>query len=159
VPTGSSIGAVPEPEVTGGEERAGGLLSTISNEMVKAQKQYFGRGPTNAKSYMLDDFLIIVMRGGLTQSEKSMLEFEQADKVRDFRQTFENEMTSRLTTMIEDVTGRKVLTYQSQILFDPDVVFEIFMFDQPAREAEVRETAEGQLSKPSLGEAADELTD
>jgi len=134
------------------------LLATISNEMVKAQKQHFGRGPTHAKSYMLDDFLIIVMRGGLTQAEKSMLDFDQADKVRDFRQTFENEMTSRLTTMIEDVTGRKVLTYQSQILFDPDVVFEIFMFDQPAREEEVREIAEGQLSKPSLGAAADELT-
>ncbi|MDP9293746.1 MAG: DUF2294 domain-containing protein [Actinomycetota bacterium] len=135
------------------------MLARISNEMVKAQKQYFGRGPTKAKAYMLDDFLIIVMRGGLTQAEKSMLVFDQADKVRDFRQAFENEMTGRLTTMIEEMTGRKVLTYQSQILFDPDVVFEIFMFDEVAREDQVRETAEGQLSRPSLGEASDELTE
>jgi uncharacterized protein YbcI len=148
-----------QTEVRDGDEQGDGLLAKISREMVQAQKRYFGRGPTHAKSYMLDDFLIIVMRGGLTRAEESMLEFDRADKVRDFRQTFENEMTSRLTTMIEDLTGRKVVTYQSQILFDPDVVFEIFMFDQPAREDQVRETAERQLTKLSLGEATDELTE
>lgn len=31
---------------------------------------------------------------------------------------FENEMSERLTDMIEDVTGRKVLTYQPQVLFE-----------------------------------------
>jgi len=39
-------------------------------------------------------------------------------------------MTERLTTMIEDITGRKVLTYQSQILFDPEIVIEMFVFDK-----------------------------
>ncbi len=102
----------------------------LSNAMVKAQKQYFGKGPLRAKSYLVDDLLFIVMRGGMTRAEETMLEFDQADKVRDFRQTFENEMTERLTTMIEDITGRKVLTYQSQILFDPDIVIEMFVFDE-----------------------------
>ena len=39
-----------------GEERGQGLLARISNGMVRAQKQFFGKGPTEAKSYMLDDF-------------------------------------------------------------------------------------------------------
>jgi uncharacterized protein YbcI len=69
--------------------------------MVRAQKEYFGKGPTKAKSYMLDDMLIIVMRGGMTTAEKTMLEFGQADQVRAFRQLFENEMTERLTDMVE----------------------------------------------------------
>jgi uncharacterized protein YbcI len=100
--------------------------------MVRAQKKFFGKGPTEAKSYLLDDLLIIVMRGGLTTAEKTMLEFGQPDQVRQFRQLFENEMTERLTGMIEDLTGRKVLTYQSQVMFEPDIVVEMFVFDSAA---------------------------
>ena len=110
----------------------GDLLARISNEMVRAQKRYFGKGPTATKSYLLDDFLLIVMRGSLTVAEQTMLDFGHPDLVRDFRQQFENEMTSRLVGMIEEVTGRKVLGYQSQILFEPDVVVELFFFDLPA---------------------------
>ena len=129
------------------------LLSRISTEMVRAQKKYFGKGPESAKSYMLDDFLMIVMRGSRTVAEETMVEFGQEDRVRDFRQQFENEMTSRLVGMVEELTGRKVLGYQSQILFEPEVVVELFFFDQPADESEVRATAAGQLHEPSVGEA------
>jgi uncharacterized protein YbcI len=104
------------------------LLSRISTEMVRAQKKFFGKGPTSTKTYMLDDFVMIVMRGSRTVAEATMLEFGQHDLVRNFRQQFENEMTARLVGMIEDLTGREVRGYQSQILFDPDVVIEIFFF-------------------------------
>jgi uncharacterized protein YbcI len=90
-----------------GDEHGQSLLARISNEMVRSQKQFFGKGPTEAKSYLLDDLLVIVMRGGLTTAEKTMLEFGQPDQVRQFRQLFENEMTERLTDMIERLTGRR----------------------------------------------------
>ena len=140
----------------GGEEHGQSLLAQISNEMVRAQKQFFGKGPTEAKSYILDDLLIIVMRGGMTTAEKTMLEFGQQDQVRQFRQLFENEMTERLTDMIERLTERKVLTYQSQVMFDPDIVIEMFVFDSAAETAARSATAEGQLHDPDIGEATDE---
>lgn len=136
-------------------DEGGDLLARISNEMVRAQKQYFGKGPTKAKSYLVDDLLIIVMRGGLTTAERTMLDFEQHGKVRDFRQTFQNEMTGRLSDMIEDVTGRKVLTYQSQILFDPDMVVEVFVFDEAAVAEGRAHTAHGQVDDRAAGEATD----
>jgi uncharacterized protein YbcI len=128
------------------------LLSRISTEMVRAQKKFFGKGPTSAKSYMVDDFLLIVMRGGRTVAEETMLEFGQRDLVRNFRQQFENEMTSRLTGMVEDLTGRRVLGYQSQIIFEPDVVLEAFFFDRPAAESEVHATAASMLAHGLVGE-------
>jgi uncharacterized protein YbcI len=112
----------------------GDLLTRISTEMVRAQKHYFGKGPTSTKSYMLDDFLLVVMRGNRTVAEQTMLDSGQPDLVREFRQQFENEMTSRLVAMVEELTGREVLGFQSQILFDPDVVVELFFFDKPAGE-------------------------
>ncbi|HEX4364128.1 MAG TPA: Na-translocating system protein MpsC family protein [Solirubrobacteraceae bacterium] len=81
------------------------LLARISNEMVRAQKKFFGKGPTQAKSYLVDDLLFIVMRGGITTAEATMLQFGKSDMVREFRQLFENEMTERLTSMIEDLTA------------------------------------------------------
>jgi uncharacterized protein YbcI len=139
----------------GHEEHGDTLLARISNEMVRAQKRFFGKGPTEAKSYLLDDLLIIVMRGGMTTAEKTMLEFGQQDQVRQFRQLFENEMTERLTDMIEALTERKVLTYQSQVMFDPDIVVEMFVFDSSAPAADRAATAEGQLHDSGAGAATD----
>jgi len=138
------------------EERGQGLLARISNEMVRAQKEFFGKGPTEAKSYLLDDMLFIVMRGGMTTAEKTMLDFGQQDQVRQFRQQFENEMTQRLTDMIERLTGRKVLTYQSQVMFEPDIVVEMFVFESNADAQDRAATAEGQTQDESIGEATDE---
>jgi uncharacterized protein YbcI len=107
-------------------------MTLVSNEMVKAQKEFFGRGPENAKAYMLDDVLIVVMRGGLTTAERTMLDFGHPDQVRAFRQLFQNEMSDRLMRTVSDLMGREVVTYQSQVLFDPDVMVEIFVFDSGA---------------------------
>ena len=111
------------------EERGDSLLARISNELVGAQKEFFGKGPTKAKSYVFDDLLICVLRGGLTTAEKSMLDFDESDAVREFRQVFENRMTPRLKGIVEELTGRRVLTTQSQVMFDPDVVIQVFVFD------------------------------
>jgi uncharacterized protein YbcI len=106
------------------------LLRRISTQMAAMQKEAFGKGPIGAKSYLFDDLLLIVMREGLTVAEKTMLGFGRQDLVREFRQQFENEMTTRIVGMVEDVTDRKVLTYQSQVMFDPDVIVELFVFDR-----------------------------
>ena len=102
---------------------------------------------------MLDDFLLIVMRGSQTVAEATMAEFGREELVREFRQQFENEMTSRLIGMVEELTGRKVLGYQSQLIFKPEVVIEIFFFDRDAEESERDATARGQLDEPAIGEA------
>ena len=142
------------------EENGGALLARISNEMVRAQKEFFGKGPTKAKAYMLDDMLIIVLRGGLTTAEKTMLEFGNEDQVRGFRQLFENEMTERLTGKMEELTGRKIVNYQSQVMFDPDVLVEMFVFDTEGSSDAIEATAEGQLGDGETGLAgADEALD
>jgi uncharacterized protein YbcI len=107
----------------------GGALQRISTEMVRAMKQYYGKGPVSAKSYLVDDLLFVVMRGGITQAEQTMLDAGREAAVRNFRQEFENEMAEVLPRMVERVTGRRVVTYQSQVLFDPNLTIEIFVFD------------------------------
>jgi uncharacterized protein YbcI len=135
------------------------LLLQISNAMVRMQKEFFGKGPTKAKSYMFDDLLLVVMREGLTTAEKTMLEFGHPNQVRQFRQLFQDEMCERLTEMVAELTGRKVVNYQSQVLFDPDMSLEIFVFDSAGDhqgiEATLRQLAEDEA--PGELEDAPEL--
>jgi uncharacterized protein YbcI len=120
----------PGAEAAGSDE--GSVLARISTEMVRSMKQYYGKGPVSAKSYLVDDLLFVVMREGITQAEQTMLDAGREGTVRNFRQEFENEMAEVLTRMIERVTGRRVVTYQSQVLFDPNMTIEIFVFDDGA---------------------------
>jgi uncharacterized protein YbcI len=138
----------PRPELSGGD-----LLARLSDDMVRAKKQFFGKGPEQAKSYMFDDLLIVVMRGGLTTAEQTMLRFGRQSMVRQFRQLFENEMTEVLTGLVEQTTGRAVVNYQSQIMFDPDIIVEMFVFDDARRDG-IEATAEGQLE--TTGEERDD---
>ena len=137
------------------ERRGGSLLAAISDAMVHAMKQYYGKGPTAAKSYMIDSYLLVAMEGGLTVIEETLLRAGKHDLVREVRQTFQNEMASEFIGQIEDLTGRKVLTYQSQLTFDPHTQFEIFIFDRKHDgDDEVRATAEGQAhDRGSVGDA------
>jgi uncharacterized protein YbcI len=136
-------------------EQGANLLLQVSNAMVRVHKEFFGKGPTKAKSYMFDDFLLVVMREGLTTAEKTMLEFGHPNQVRQFRQLFQDEMTERLTGMIRELTGRRVVNYQSQVLFDPDITLEIFVFESnEQREPSIDATALAQLEDAaSMGEA------
>jgi uncharacterized protein YbcI len=134
------------------EPRGGDMLARLSDEIVGAKKQFFGKGPEQAKSYMLDDLLIVVMRGGLTTAEQTMLRFGRENLVREFRQLFENDMTEVLTGLVEQTTGRTVVNYQSQIMFDPDIIVEMFFFAEPRQDG-IEATVEGQLRDDAVGTA------
>jgi uncharacterized protein YbcI len=123
-------------------EAVDGTLLRISNEIVRAIKQNFGRGPERAKSYFVEDMLFVVMRGGLSAAEHTLLDAGRQDTVRQFRQEFQNVMAEPLTRMVEEITGRRVVNYQSQVLFDPDMHIEIFVFDDEAGPAARAETAQ-----------------
>jgi uncharacterized protein YbcI len=123
-----------DPATTTAPEQ--GLLAKISTEVVRTLKDSFGKGPLKAKSYMLDDFLLVVMRGGVTVAEQTMLDRGHSDLVRQFRQTYQNEIGDHLVAKIEALTGRKVVNYQSQILFEPHIVMEVFFFEDEDPDAE-----------------------
>jgi len=112
-------------------ERQPGLLAEISNAMVGLKKGFYGKGPTKAKSYINDNYVLCVMQGGLTRNEETLLAAGEHDLVRQYRLKFQEAMAAPTTEAIERLTGRKVLGYHSQIVFEPEHAFEIFVLDGP----------------------------
>ena len=119
------------------ESPTGSVRSEISTAMVRIKRQSYGRGPTKAKTYLNDDYVFCVMEGGLTTNEETLLEAGEEDLVRSYRLRFQEVMTAVATDAVEEITRRKVLTYHSQILFDPTRVFEIFVLEpEPAADSD-----------------------
>jgi uncharacterized protein YbcI len=122
-----------DPDWTTGveTERHPGMLAEISNAMVGLKKEFYGKGPTKAKTYINDNYVFCVMQGGITRNEETLLAAGQAHLVREFRLRFQEAMADATMEAIERLTGRKVIGYHSQIVFDPEHTFEIFVLDAP----------------------------
>jgi uncharacterized protein YbcI len=112
---------------------AGGrLLAAISTRVVAILRDHYGRGPMKAKTYALDDIIVVVMRGsGFTPLEKTIMESGDPDRVVSMRHDFQHIMTKRFTDTIEELTGRNVVAFLSQAHVDPDITIEIFFIDGP----------------------------
>ena len=112
---------------------AGGrLLAQISTSIVAILRDRYGRGPMKAKTYALDDVILVVMRGsGFTALEQTIMDSGQPDRVVEMREEFQAVMAERYKNTIEELTGRKVVAFLSQAHVEPDITIEMFFVDGP----------------------------
>jgi uncharacterized protein YbcI len=127
----SAASELTEPDWTKGveTEKRSGMRSEISNAMVGLKKHFYGKGPTKAKTYINDNYVLCVLQGGLTRNEETLLEAGEDMLVREYRLRFQEVMAAPTTEAVERLTGQKVIGYHSQITFRPDYAFEIFVLD------------------------------
>lgn len=112
-----------------GDTTTGPMRTALANALVGLMKQYYGRGPTGAKAYLLDDLALVVLEDGLTRSEETLLAAGKPDLVRQYRLAFQEAVTETITGAVAEIVGRNVRTYHSQIVFDPVRSFELFVLD------------------------------
>jgi uncharacterized protein YbcI len=114
-----------------GTQPSGAVLAGISNSSVRLYREHFGRGPTGAKTYALDEVVVCVLRDGLTTVEKTLFERGKGSIVREMRSAFQEAVAERFTSVVEELTGRRVVAFMSQAHVDPDLAVEIFFLEEP----------------------------
>ncbi len=115
------------PPLAGGK-----LLAAISTSTVAILREHYGRGPMRAKTYALDDIIVVVMRGtGFTPFEQTVMDDDGAERVIAMRHDFQRMMADRYKAMIEELTDRTVIAFLSQAHVEPDITMEIFFIDRP----------------------------
>ncbi len=115
--------------------RTGGhLAEQISTRFVQLIKEHGDRGPTKCRTYIDDDLVIVLMRGGFSRLENTLFEDGKWLDVRTTRQTFQDTMEGRLTETIEHLTGRRVSAFMSASHQHPDMQIEMFVLDRRADE-------------------------
>jgi uncharacterized protein YbcI len=107
----------------------GELAATISRTVVQLLKEHGDRGPTKCRTYIDDDLIIVLMRGGYSRMENTLFEDGKWLDVRSSRHAFQDTMEGRFTETIERLTGREVAAFMSASHQHPDLQIEAFVLD------------------------------
>ena len=107
----------------------GELAGEISTTFVRLFKEHADRGPTKCRTYIEDDLIVVLLRGGYSRMENTLFEDGKWLDVRSMRHTFQDTMEGRLTEAIERLTGREVAAFMSASHQRPDIQIEAFVLD------------------------------
>lgn len=106
-----------------------GFLAQVTRDLVRLHSEYYGKGPTKARSYMVNDTLVSILEGGFTTVEETLIAEGKSEAVHNMRRSFQMAMEERFRAVVETATDRKVLAYMSSIHTDPDLAVELFMLE------------------------------
>lgn len=111
---------------------SGAIVAAISREIVGIYAEYYGRGPTKAKTHWREDVITCILEDAFTRAERVLVDGDRFEQVRLNRQAFQDQIEPLLRDAVERVTDRWVETCLSQINRD-GVAVEVFVLgpDQP----------------------------
>jgi uncharacterized protein YbcI len=108
---------------------AGEGVARITSALISLHKEFYGKGPVKAKTFLVNDTVICVLEGGFTIVERTLIDAGEASAVHDIRHRFQLVMKSQFSGVVEQALGRTVRAYLSQVHTDPDIAVELFMLE------------------------------
>jgi uncharacterized protein YbcI len=108
---------------------SGDIRTRISNGLVALLKEFYGRGPERTRTYVSDDLVVCLLRGGFTRVEQTLLESGFGEDVIRQRMVFQDVMRDRFAEVVQTATGRKVIGFMSGNQQDPDMICEVFVLE------------------------------
>jgi uncharacterized protein YbcI len=118
-------GAAPEA----GASRAGGgaVRAAISNAVGRLVNELYGKGPARTRTFMAEGHVFCVLEGVLTTVERTLADAGETEMVRELRTRFGEMVRPVFAAEVGRLLGRQVLAVESQLVFDPDTLFLIFV--------------------------------
>jgi uncharacterized protein YbcI len=97
----------------------GEIESAISDCMSRFEQEYMGRGPKNVRAYLIDDLVIVCLKGVLTAAEQHLVKTLTPEKGRDLLKQVRSHLIEiarpTMETMVQDITGVKVVGLHQDI--------------------------------------------
>lgn len=121
-------------------------MAEISRRIVKAHAQYYGRGPTKARTVWKEDVVVVLLEEIFTRAERTLVGAGHFEQVRATRQAFQDEIGPLFSQIIEEATSREVRSFLSQVNSD-GIAAEIFVLvrrdgDPPATDDRLSDGSE-----------------
>jgi uncharacterized protein YbcI len=101
--------------------------AAISRAITRLHREYYGRGANNTRTVIQRNYVISFLEDIYTPGERTLIDANQHQTVRETRQAFQDAMRARFSQAVEEILGRKVVAFMSQVHFDPDMSAEIFV--------------------------------
>ena len=92
------------------------LEADISNALIQFEKDYMGRGPMETRSYIIDDMILVRLKGVLTPAEQQLAKTQEGTPlIKRVRSSLLEQARGLLTGEIEKMTGLKVISLHTDI--------------------------------------------
>jgi uncharacterized protein YbcI len=105
----------------------GRTLAEVADGVVGLLARFYGRGAEEAKAFLNDDLLVVVMRGTFLEFEHELIARDREDVVREVRLIWQGELAEEITAKVAAITGHQVRDYHSQVLTKADLTIELFL--------------------------------
>jgi len=110
-----------------GKSAHGATMAAISRRIVHLLKEYYGKGPTKARTFHWGELVVVLLSGGFTRAEQTLLEEGRERAVIDQRAELQSVMRPRFKRVIEEELNREVIAFMSANHHDPDFNAELFI--------------------------------
>ena len=98
---------------------SGEIEAAVCEGMSRFQQEYMGRGPTDIRAHLIDDLLIVRLKGVLTAAEQHLVKTLSGEKGRDLLKQVRTHLieTARpaMEAMINSITGVEVISLHHDI--------------------------------------------
>ena len=109
----------------------GQIEDILTKKTTKFYLETLGVGPTSAKSYIIEDMIIIRMRGNLLPIEKKILLGKNGiDIVKKIRQNLHESTIDEITEHIKEITNQNVISAHRDISTKTGEIIYIFILDK-----------------------------
>jgi uncharacterized protein YbcI len=105
----------------------GAVRAAISNAVMRLTNELYGRGAARTRTFVTDEHVFCALEGLLTSVERTLVEAGETELVRELRTRFMQMVRPMFAAEVARLVGRQVLAMESQIVFDPDTLFLIFV--------------------------------
>ena len=103
--------------------------TAIGNAISRLHREHYGRGATTTRTVFQRNHVIAFLEDIYTPVERTLIDAGQLDDVKHTRQVFQMAMRERFSNAVEEITGRRVVQFMSQVSFEPDIAAEIFVLE------------------------------
>ena len=107
--------------------KTGDARAEIATAIVRLHSEYYGKGPTKAKTYMSEDMVAVVLEETFTKAERTLVQRGELDAIRDIRRRFQQALADEFKSIVEQATGRVVRAFLSETNLEADVSVEFFL--------------------------------
>jgi len=129
----------PRSESATADGQRGSHLAAISRRVVGLVKEQYGKGPTGARTYLSGDLVVVILSGGFTAGERTLVREGHVDAVSGMRSALQETMRPKLKQIVEEELQRPVIAFMSANHDSPDLAAEIFILASPAIADEIGE--------------------
>ena len=94
----------------------GQIEAEVSNAMTKFELEYMGRGPKETKTFLIEDMVIVRLKGVLTDAERHLTKTQEGrDLIKKVRATMLESARDLLSRVIRDIVGVDVTSLHTDI--------------------------------------------